>query len=376
MILIFLFLFLYHYLNRAFASKNKFSIEDNFEDEDIFISIASYRDKECSLTVQSIYKNAKNPNNIYIGICEQNNSDIVEENCVLNDFKYKKNISYHNMKYLDAKGPAYARYFCSKLWSGQKYYLQIDSHTYFEKNWDVNLIRMLKQVSYSTRPETDYEYGPNGSFKPVLTVYPPSKEQLYTKGFPEMDNGAVTENGIIMFYAGITKKESKRPLRSPKPFYAAGFMFTYSSFLKDVPFDENLAYLFQGEELLFSSRMFTHGYDTFSPNIKVCYHNYNRTLNNSNLFWNEIPNYNKYKKISEQKVINLYQNDPMLFPKNYFGSERSLDDFWKASGITFKKDSSSVEDIIDIKKTTSSDSKSDGWNFSIDGYKKIKKLLP
>ena len=55
----------------------------------IFISIASYRDKNCTKTIKSIYENAKYPENIFIGICQQNNEE-VDIDCLQNlDEKYK-----------------------------------------------------------------------------------------------------------------------------------------------------------------------------------------------------------------------------------------------------------------------------------------------
>ena len=38
----------------------------------IFVSLASYRDDSCLTTLHSIFAKAKNPSNIYVGICQQN----------------------------------------------------------------------------------------------------------------------------------------------------------------------------------------------------------------------------------------------------------------------------------------------------------------
>src|SRR5690348_6814047 len=82
----------------------------------IFISIASYRDSECSDTIDSIFNNAKYPENIYLGICEQNNISFPDERCYILNVplspinsdtinikeKYKDHIRYHNMDYTKA----------------------------------------------------------------------------------------------------------------------------------------------------------------------------------------------------------------------------------------------------------------------------------
>jgi hypothetical protein len=62
----------------SFAALN----ESNAPTRDtIFISIASYRDNECSATIRDIYAKAKYPERIFCGVCEQN-SDDVEEACI------------------------------------------------------------------------------------------------------------------------------------------------------------------------------------------------------------------------------------------------------------------------------------------------------
>jgi UDP-GlcNAc:polypeptide alpha-N-acetylglucosaminyltransferase len=43
------------------------------------------------------------------------------------------------------------------------------------------------------------------------------------------------------------------------PFAAAGFLFYAGNILREVPFDPHLPYLFDGEEILYSARLWTHG---------------------------------------------------------------------------------------------------------------------
>ncbi len=275
--------------------------------ETIFVSIASYRDKECSKTLETLFNNASIPQNVFIGICEQNSDDLSEK-CLQNS-KYKDNVRIFKLDYRDAKGPAYARYFCSKLYNNETYFLQIDSHMYFEKNWDIHLIEMLKQTKNP---------------KAVLTVYPPTKEQLKSDGLPQMDSVKISHpSSLPMFFASFVQKSLKEPEYNPKPYYAAGFMFTYGSFLKEVPYDKDLEYLFQGEEVLFSLRMFTHGYDTYTPNKKVCSHYYNRSGSDVHLVWNEIPDYSLKKKKAEQKVSDYLKG----LRTDGLGSQRSLKEF-------------------------------------------------
>lgn len=63
---------------------------------------------------------------------------------------------------------------------------------------------------------------------------------------------------------------------SPAPFIGAGFFFAHSSFLADVPFDPYVPWVFMGEEILESLRMWTWGYDIYSPTRNVLSHFYVR----------------------------------------------------------------------------------------------------
>ena len=233
----------------------------------IFVSVASYRDTECNMTLDTLFNNADKPSRIFVGICEQNKTGAVEELCMgPSVLKYSRNIRVTKLDYTKAKGPTYARYYCADLWRGEEYFLQIDSHTTFVKGWDTELIQMIKQIKTN----------PLESQKPVLSVYPPTKEQMNIGGFPEMDNGNLTQDNIPSFLCGWSD-DSPVPKRSNKPWAAAGFMFLEAKFLYEVPFDPNLSHLFQLEETLFSARLWTTGWDFYTPNKKVCYHHYNRT---------------------------------------------------------------------------------------------------
>ena len=390
----------------------------------IFVSIASYRDHECNRTVDTIYNNAARPENIFLGICEQNSDDPTEK-CDLDTAtsspsiknKYRDNITYYNLPYTQASGPTTARYYCSKLWTGQEYYLQIDSHIFFEKNWDTTLIDMLEKCRYS---QTNKE----GSKRPVLSVYPPTDEQLSLNMKPIMDSGRIAENGLPVFLASIASSDkfdngfgssgSKNggPIRSPKPFAAAGYMFLDSTFLYDVPFDPVLAGLFQGEELLTSIRLFTNGYDFFVPNINICNHHYARAGPDTPMFFTDLPKKNECRSSAEKRalfILNLIPSTGVLDEylrdnHNYgLGSFRTTEDYWNAAGITVETltkapiSETIIEDkenkeVIDIsitekvrpyKKLISLENWSSGnvsaqfigWNFNISGYQKIKQYI-
>jgi hypothetical protein len=74
------------------------------------------------------------------------------------------------------------------------------------------------------------------------------------------------------------KKYDNKQLSTPRfaPFTAAGYFVAHSDFLREVPFDPFLPWIFMGEEIIMSSRLWTAGYDIFSPTQSVVGHIYVR----------------------------------------------------------------------------------------------------
>ena len=58
------------------------------------------------------------------------------------------------------------------------------------------------------------------------------------------------------------------------PFVAAGFFVAPARFLAEVPFDPFLPWVFMGEEISLSTRLWTHGWDIFAPPTNVVAHEY------------------------------------------------------------------------------------------------------
>jgi [Skp1-protein]-hydroxyproline N-acetylglucosaminyltransferase len=230
----------------------------------IFVSIASYRDAICAQTVENLFESAERPFNIYVGICQQNKLE-EDTDCIS---KYKKrewfkNISIIRISHKVAKGPTYARFLCSKLYKNEDYFLQIDSHTKFLKNWDSILLNdMLKLYN-------------RGVLKPVLSHYPKAIEyHSYKKkkdcDVPTLCTSFFTDRKMISF-PGAEIHSTQCEIMRPTAYIAGGMMFAPGSFLKEIPYDPNLDYLFVGEEILHSIRFYTHGWDIFTPSQNVLY---------------------------------------------------------------------------------------------------------
>ncbi len=75
------------------------------------------------------------------GICWQHGDD---EN--IDQFKNDCRFKIIDVYYTDSKGACWARNQVQKLYAGEDYTLQIDSHHRFIKNWDTILIDLLEKL--------------------------------------------------------------------------------------------------------------------------------------------------------------------------------------------------------------------------------------
>lgn len=280
------------------------------DERTIFVSVASYRDKECPNTIRELFSKAYRPERIHIGICQQNNDKDVD--CVLSE--YNDRIKIVRLKDTEAKGPTYARYICSTLYNNEDYFMQIDSHTKMTKDWDKNLIDMMPLR------------------KAVLSCYPNDWDKMDSeKEISISCKAKINQDNMLVAEAYL--QDPKDDI-VPIPFVAAGFIFSYGVVLKSVPYDENLPYLFEGEEALYTVRLWTSGWDFYAPNKIILYHYYYR--NDEPKYWDRDEEYDKIQGMTKDKVrymlglIDEYKN---VSNNKGLGNERSLEDYYKYAGI-------------------------------------------
>lgn len=261
----------------------------------IFVSIASYRDPQCHLTIRDMYEHSEFPQRVYVGVYQQHGEK--EDDCLkdLDQYSYVQlqNIKINRVHFSEGLGPCTARYHCSKLFGNQDYYLQLDAHTRFANRWDSILVDEARNCSIQA--ETD---------KIVLATYPleykveddsiPNDAEHVTTKFC---TAKFNSDGIVQPYAGIIRTPDRY---YEVPFVAGGFMFGPGSMVNDVPFDPDLPFLFHGEELMYSVRLYTAGYRMYGPRFSTTFHFYNRPTFPK--VWVDAPDYYKISKESVNKV--------------------------------------------------------------------------
>ena len=294
----------------------------------IFIQIASYRDPELIHTIRDCINNAKNPENLIFSIAWQHSND--DEWDSLYEFKNDKRFKIIDINYKYSKGACWARNLLQQQYDDEDYTLQLDSHHRFNKDWDVELINMYTDLQIK------------GYEKPLITTYAPSYDP---KNDPDgrasipwkMNFDRFIPEGAIFFLpASIDNyKELTEPI--PARFYSAHFAFTTGKFVREVPHDPN--YYFHGEEISIAVRAYTWGYDLFHPHKVILWHEYTRQ--NRTKQWDDDKLWGQRNNNSHLRNRKLFQMDGEIkdidFEEYDFGKKRTLFDYEKYAGISFKK---------------------------------------
>lgn len=124
-------------------------------------------------------------------------------------------------------------------------------------------------------------------------------------------------------------------------FWVAGFNFCSSKVIEEVPYDPYLRHIFFGEEISMSTRLWTHGWDFFTPCINIVFHLWSRSyrpLFSENPFCNKDYN-NSLKRINYILCINDNYDEESLENIHIYGNgdERSVSDYENFCGVDFKE---------------------------------------
>lgn len=294
----------------------------------IFIQIASYRDPQLVPTIKDCLLNAKHPENLVFSIAWQHSIEDTWDN--LDNFKDDPRFRIVDINYKDSKGACWARNLLQKNYDGEEYTLQLDSHHRFIKNWDEELINMIKQLQEK------------GHEKPLLTGYvssfDPDNDPAGRNMVPwKMNFDRFIPEGAVFFLPAAIDDFKERTEPLPARFYSAHFCFTLGQFCLEVPHDPE--YYFHGEEISIAVRAYTWGYDLFHPHKIVVWHEYTRKGRKKQ--WDDDPVWVNRNNRCHLRNRKLFEMDGEVKDIDFgvydFGKVRSLEDYERYAGVSFKK---------------------------------------
>lgn len=312
-------------LDRAYRGRAVFPVR---EDGSLFLSLAAFREHLLAATLRDAYDRAARPDDLFVGVVAQNcfgrvaedgvaidasgtpcrtgarvvgtyangrdraqvfdappDVDGVAEFC--DDPAYRRHCVAGRVRVLrvhetESLGPAAARYHASKLWGGETYFAQTDSHLRFAVDWDDKYRAELRATKAYPRS--------------ILSSYPPGFDNDDQEAEVKETNGArlchcstnaLDPNPMIRINtAGNYRGDEPRPTQIP--FVAAGFFFARAELLRDVPFDPFAPWCFMGEEIALSLRSWTSGWTTYAPRKNLIAHQYRPGRMGLPKFWGTV----------------------------------------------------------------------------------------
>lgn len=297
----------------------------------IFVSIASFRDPETQLTVRDMFEKADHPERIHLGLIWQ-----FDPQADLDFFEVKpthpEQIRQLNFDWRASRGVAWARFIAQALWRGEEFFFQTDSHMRFEKGWDTLLIE-------------DIESCP-GEKSVLASCAPPylSPGDLITEVFP----GLVTTYGFMgdghIRFTGVWMGEPMAE-HHRMPFIMAGSLAARSKMIQEVPYDPYAH--FGTEEVSYAIRLYTHGWDVYTPTKRIVWHQFqrNNTIKRREIEGADFKHDRELKAIIGYRRFNHMSNyavssDPdVLRDLSIFGlgTARSIDEYEDYAGLDFRR---------------------------------------
>ncbi|MES1907860.1 MAG: hypothetical protein MHM6MM_000897 [Cercozoa sp. M6MM] len=332
----------------------------------VFVGIPSFRDSLCFRTVQSLFRKAKHPHRLRVGIYDQVDPHEGDVPCshfvdVCNDENEKDrgaecdhiaNVVIEEVGSSMATGVPTARYQMEKLLDNDsEFFVQVDAHTIFDPEWDTRMIAQWQN--------TENEFA-------VLTHYPNvadySDDDYKRANSLSVLCGAKTKGAMNGFTKWSGQVWNKRTLKSPKdvpilmPFWGGGLSFSKAHRVRNVPYDPRLLFVFDADELTLSARLFTTGYDCYAPTENLVYHYYASAVKRPHVWDEGWDIKSKTNKKSAERVHALFGMpvDSMKHPDTSevavgelygLGQARTLQDFWQFARMDITKNPPETTDF-------------------------------
>jgi hypothetical protein len=301
----------------------------------IFVSVAAFCEPFLEHTLQDAVAKAKDPSQLVFAVVDQTP---VARRAALQAQCQPAQLRYVHIDPVESRGVCWARSIAFSLYQGESFLLQIDSHMFFEPDWDDQLLsQWLTLKTQSEKPIiSTYPYGFEfEDEKPVIKINVSKKTTLVLRPHPETTLSDT--NATLRFRAEHVF--TRKPVLGCH--LAGGFLFAAGSFVEEVPYDPRL--YFHGEEQSLSARAYTHGWDIFHPPRIPLFHLYKMPdkahhTHHWHPEWERLRDF-KFTQLTELAKIRLMD---LLFERRDLGryglgKTRSLYEFAKFSGIDYAK---------------------------------------
>ncbi len=240
--------------------------EDRHRGGRIFVSIASYCDPMLPFTLRSAIAQASDPSRLVFGVVEQALPGQGFETAA----GWARQLRHIRLDAAASRGACWARALAMSLYQGEPWFLQIDSHMWFEPGWDERLIDQALQCG-SQNPRSLISCYPN----PFRMHEGQPRAELVSRAILAhvVREGQAFDAAHPVLLFECVPVPGDGPL--PALHLAAGALFGPGRLVQELPYDPQL--FFHGEEQAYALRAYTHGWDLYHVPRMPLYHLYTET---------------------------------------------------------------------------------------------------
>lgn len=226
------------------------------------------------------------------------------------------------------------------LYCDEDYYLQVDSHTMFAKNWDETLLQSM-QVCLSHSPLS------------VISSYPSAF--TFVDGVPTPSSDANVVNAAVVSPGSAFSDADPRLIFKNRKIshvgavhgyhISAGCLFAPGAFVQHIPYDPYL--YFNEEEQNIALRLYTHGWDIYHVYGVPIYHLYNMEpekmgTESRRLHWHdstdqqvEKPAWWAQVERAKARMVTLLWGNSQALGRYGLGNVRSLQEYAHMCGVDY-----------------------------------------
>ncbi|MFY9514606.1 MAG: GlcNAc-transferase family protein [Rubrivivax sp.] len=232
--------------------------------DSIFVSVAAYCDPLLGFTLDSLRSQAADPSRVFAGVVEQAPAG---QGLRRDDGWSRQHLRWTRVDALLARGPCWARALAMALYQGETWFLQVDSHTWFEPGWDERLIAWGR-AALAHNPRSLLTCYPN----PFTLHEGQPRAQLVgaeVLAFVVSAHSSFADTHPVLMFecVPVASRTAVAGLH-----LAGGCLFAPGRIVEELPYDPQL--YFHGEEQAYALRAWTRGWDLLHIPGMPMYHLY------------------------------------------------------------------------------------------------------
>lgn len=223
----------------------------------ILVRVVSYRDTELMRTIASAWESADDPSRVRFAVVNQVGPETAAQ---LDPLSGERRVHSLQVPWHNARGLGWARRMTDRMWRGEQYTLQIDSHTRFGAGWDTALVSEWESLQDPLAVLSCYPGAFSFADESSVLLHPVPPHLIHPTGasgagMPRQDVGAMVPGG------------------SRGVLVSGGFQFSAGELCQRL---EQVSEVMVGDERVRALQLFTHGWNVYVPWTVPLFHLYER----------------------------------------------------------------------------------------------------